>query len=260
MRATLLGTGTSSGIPLIGCECAVCQSSDPRNRRRRTSIHIETDTVHIQVDTPPDFREQALAYQIPRVDAVFFTHAHADHIFGFDDIRRFNTMQKCVIPAYADAATLQDLKRIFDYITTEAIPGFYRPQIDFRTLTTEVQIGDVRIIPLPVTHGPKPTYGFCFEHHDKRLAYVPDCKTIPDATLSLLEGVDVMILDALRHSKHSQHLTHMTVEESVAALQRIGAPQSYLVHLCHDLEHAALDASLPKGIGVSYDGQQIVLT
>jgi len=187
---------------------------------------------------------------------VLFTHAHADHIFGFDDIRRYNTIQKCVIPAYADSATLQDLRRIFDYITTEAIPGFYRPQIDFRTFDGAFNVGNVRIVPLQVEHGPKPTFGFCFECEGKRLGYVPDCKHIPDATMSLLKGVDVMIIDALRHR---QHLTHMTVEESVSALQEIGAAQSYLVHLCHDLDHATLESTLPDRIHVSYDGLEIIL-
>ncbi|MBT3194014.1 MAG: MBL fold metallo-hydrolase, partial [Verrucomicrobia bacterium] len=225
MKATLLGTGTSSGIPIIGCECPVCKSPDPRNRRRRTSLHIETDEIHIQVDTPPDFREQALAYRIPRVDAVLFTHAHADHIFGFDDIRRYNTMQGGVIPAYADAATMQDLNRIFDYISTDKIPGFYRPQIDFRTIAGPFDVGDMHVTPLRVQHGPKPTFGYRFDCDGKRLAYVPDCKVIPPETMALLEGVDVMILDALRHR---QHKTHMTVEESIAALRQIGARQSYL--------------------------------
>ena len=256
MKATLLGTGTSSGIPLIGCECPVCLSDDPHNRRLRTSLHLEVDGVHIQVDTPPDFREQALTHRIPRIDAVLFTHAHADHIFGFDDIRRFNTMQKGVIPAYADGGTLSDLIRIFDYISTDKIPGFYRPQIEFCEVSGAFQVGKVRIVPLPVVHGPKPTFGYSFEAKGKIFAYIPDCKQIPATTLELLTDVDVIILDALRHT---QHKTHMTVEECVEALQQIGAPQSYLVHMCHDLDHETLSASLPDGIDVSYDGLVIEL-
>jgi phosphoribosyl 1,2-cyclic phosphate phosphodiesterase len=256
MKAKLLGTGTSSGVPLIGCDCEVCKSTDPRNRRRRTCLHIESGGFHIQVDTPPDFREQSLDYGINRVDAVLFTHAHADHIFGFDDIRRFNTIQKCVIPAYADASTLKDLTRIFDYISTDNIPGFYRPQIDFITVDGPFEAGGFRITPLPVDHGPKPTFGFLFKADGRSLAYVPDCKLMPDSTLDLIRNVDVMILDALRYT---QHKTHMTIDESVAALQLIGANQSYLVHLCHDTDHTVLDASLPPGINVSYDGMDIML-
>ena len=213
--------------------------------------------MHVQVDTPPDFREQALCYKLARIDAGLFTHSHADHVFGFDDIRRYNTMQGGVIPAYADAATMQDLNRIFDYISTDKIPGFYRPQIDFRTIEGPFELGELLITPLPVVHGPKPTFGFLFESGSNRLAYAPDCKQIPDETLELLKGVDVVILDALRHRDHK---THMTVEESVAMLRQIQARQSYLVHLCHDLDHATLAGALPEGIDVSFDGQVIELS
>ncbi len=207
--------------------------------------------MHLLVDTPPDFREQALAYRLPRVDAVFFTHSHADHIFGFDDIRRYNTMQQQVIPAYAGASTLADLRRVFNYITTEKEPGFYRPQIDYRELDGRVVLGEVTIEPLPVEHGRQPVNGFLFSAGTSRLAYIPDCKRIPDETLALIRGVDVMVLDALRHRPHA---THMTVEESLQSLSQIGAGQSWLIHLCHDLGHQVLEASLPPGINVAYDG------
>lgn len=251
MKVTFLGTGTSSGVPIIGCDCAVCTSSDPRDRRRRTSLYVESDGLHLLVDTPPDFREQALAYRVPRVDAVFFTHSHADHIFGFDDIRRYNTMQQQVIPAYAGEATLQDLKRVFNYITTEREPGYYRPQIEYHPLEGPVQLGGVTVEALPVVHGRQPVNGFLFSTHDVRLAYIPDCKTMPEATLDRIRGVDVMVLDALRHQPHA---THMTVEESLDYLTKIGASRSYLIHLCHDLSHAKLENDLPENVRVAYDG------
>jgi phosphoribosyl 1,2-cyclic phosphate phosphodiesterase len=255
-KATFLGTGTSSGIPIIGCDCAVCTSADPRDRRRRTSLYVEAGGVHLLVDTPPDFREQALAYRLPRVDAVFFTHSHADHIFGFDDIRRYNTMQRQVIPAYAGEGTMQDLRRVFDYISTERLPGFYRPQIDFRQMEGPVRIGEVMVEALPVIHGPRPTCGFLFSCGAVRFAYVPDCKSMPDATLEHIRGVDVMVLDALRHR---QHATHMTLAESLASLERIGAARAYLIHMCHDLAHAELEAALPGGVHVAYDGLVVSL-
>ena len=253
-KATFLGTGTSSGIPIIGCDCAVCTSVDPRDIRRRTSLYVEAGGVHLLVDTPPDFREQALAYKLPRVDAVFFTHSHADHIFGFDDIRRYNTMQRQVIRAYAGKGTMQDLRRVFDYISTESQPGFYRPQIDFRLLEGPVALGGVTVEPLPVVHGPKPTNGFLFACGSVRFAYIPDCKKMPEATLARIRGVDVMVLDALRHR---QHATHMTVAESLDCLARIGARDSYLIHLCHDLAHAELQAALPDGVHVACDGMVV---
>lgn len=251
MKATFLGTGTSSGVPIIGCDCAVCTSADPRDRRRRTSLYVEAGGMHLLVDTPPDFREQALEYKMPRVDAVLFTHSHADHIFGFDDIRRYNTMQRQVIPAYAGEETLQDLQRVFDYITTGQEAGFYRPQIDFRLINGPLQLGPFMIEPLPVVHGAKPVNGFLFQVGYTKLAYVPDCKTMPDETLERIRGVDVMVLDALRHLPHA---THMTVEESLACLDKIGAKQSWLIHLCHELCHAELERDLPPTIRIAYDG------
>ena len=251
MRITFLGTGTSSGIPIIGCDCAVCASTDPRNKRRRTSLYVEAGGQHILVDTPPDFREQALAYRLPRVDAVLFTHAHADHILGFDDIRRYNTMQNAVIPAYGSPTTMQDVRRIFDYIGQEDVPGFYRPRIDFRDIAGPFAIGPVRVEALEVEHGPKPASGFRFACEGRTLAYVPDCHAMPTAVEDAVRGVDVMILDALRHRPHK---THLTVRDSVALLQRIGARRSFIVHMCHDLEHDETRRALPPGLDVSYDG------
>ncbi len=246
-RATFLGTGTSGGVPIIGCDCPVCRSPDPRNRRLRSSLYVEA----VLVDTPPDFREQALRYRLPRVDAVLFTHAHADHVMGFDDIRRFNTMQHGVIPAYGAPETMADVRRIFSYIGTERVPGFYRPQIEFHVRTAPFTIGGLRVTPLSVWHGPDPVHGYRFDAGGRSLAYVPDCSGMPDEAIEAVQGVDVMVLDALRHRPH---LTHLTVEQSVDLLRRIGARQSWLVHMCHDLDHEATEAALPAGVRLSYDG------
>jgi phosphoribosyl 1,2-cyclic phosphate phosphodiesterase len=252
MKAVFLGTGTSNGIPMIGCRCEVCASADPRNRRRRTCLYVEAGGCHVVIDTPPDFREQALAAAIPRVDAVLFTHTHADHVFGFDDIRRFNLLQKEVIPAYASDRSIRDLRRIFDYIDESPDPrGLFRPQIRFERIAEPFRVGPIRIAPLEVLHGDKAVFGFRIEADGRSLGYAPDCSRMPEDALERFRGVDVMILDALRHRPH---LTHFTVAESVTALQRIGAERSYLIHMCHDLDHETTRRALPPGIDVSYDG------
>jgi phosphoribosyl 1,2-cyclic phosphate phosphodiesterase len=254
MKILFLGTGTSSGVPLIRCDCAVCKSADPRNRRRRTSLYIRGGGVHVVVDTPPDFREQALAYDLPRVDAVLFTHSHADHVFGLDDVRRFNTVQEEMIPAYGDPATIADLRRIFDYIGTAPQLGLYRPLIDFRSVAEPFAVGGLRITPLPVRHDGKPTFGYMVQEGERRIGYVPDCAGMDDGIVAALRGADVMILDALRHRPHR---THLTVEESVGLLRKIRAERSYLVHLAHDLDHVATEAALPPNIRLSYDGLEL---
>ncbi|OGV63531.1 MAG: hypothetical protein A2498_07055 [Lentisphaerae bacterium RIFOXYC12_FULL_60_16] len=252
MKLLFLGTGTSVGVPVIGCDCPVCVSPDPRNRRLRSSLYVEAGGTALVVDTGPDFREQMLRHHIRRLDAVCFTHSHADHVFGFDDIRRFNTIQDAIIPAYAVPGTMDDLMRIFDYVHRgDPVPGVYRPRIDFRVIREPFQVGAIRVTACPVDHGPKPTVGYRFEAGGRRVGYFPDCLRMDAATVRQLQGLDIMILDALRHRPHS---THLTVADSVALLQSIGARQSYLVHLCHELDHAATQTGLPPGIDVSHDG------
>jgi len=256
-RLVFLGTGTSVGIPMIGCDCAVCRSGDPRNHRRRTSLYLAAAGRHVVVDTPPDFREQVLAYGVPRVDAVLFTHSHADHLFGFDDIRRFNTIQDSIIPAYGHPDTMADVRRVFNYIGDRRNrEGLMRPLVTFHDVEEPFNLGDLRVQPLPVEHGERATYGYLFETGRCRVAFVPDCHAMVESVVERLRGVDIMILDALRHRPHP---THLTVAQSLELLGRIGAGEAYLVHMCHDLDHAATSAILPAGVHVSYDGLTLSL-
>ncbi len=256
IELTFLGTGTSVGIPMIGCHCPVCMSDDPHNTRRRTCLYVKTETTAFVIDTPPDFRQQVLDAGIEWIDAVAFTHAHADHIFGFDDIRRFNTLKGGVIPAYGDAETLAEVQRVFNYIGNRPSPsGLYRPLVDFIAVTGRFQVGDSFLTPLDVRHGRKMT-GYLVEHDGIRIGYVPDCHAMPDATVKKVAGCDVMILDALRYKPHPSHIC---VEESLALLEKIGAKTSYLIHLCHDLDHSELEAQMPPTVRVSYDGLTIRL-
>jgi len=242
---------------VIGCDCAICRSPDLRNRRRRSSLYIEAGGFNIVIDTSLDFREQVLEYRVRRIDAVLITHSHADHIFGLDDIRRFNTIQGESIPVYGTTGTIADLKRIFSYVD-QAVPepGVYRPQIKFLEKKGRFTVGPVTVDSLPVLHGKTETCGYRLEWDGRTLGYVPDCKVMPDSTIGAFKGIDVMILDGLRHRDHP---THLSVESSLNLLARIGAKRSYLTHICHDLDHEETQESLPKTIFLSCDGMTLQL-
>ena len=264
MELLFMGTGTSVGVPMIGCDCAVCHSADPRNRRRRSCLLVSVGDMRVVVDTPQDFREQALEYNLRRLDAVLISHCHADHVFGFDDVRRFNTLQdNAVIPAYAVPPTIADMKRIFDYIATTPVKGLFRPLIDFREVTGPFDVAPIRgggeplhVIPLPVKHGTGAMTGFRLEAEGHAVGYISDCLEIPPETMELLHGLDVMVLDALRYREHA---THLTVDASLALLKRIGAKRSFMTHICHDIDHATLAAALPEGFAPAYDGLRVTL-
>jgi phosphoribosyl 1,2-cyclic phosphate phosphodiesterase len=264
IRVTVLGSGTSHGVPAIGCNCEVCRSSDPRDRRSRPSILIEIAPgpqgpaeVHqpfasavrsILVDTSTDLRTQALASDIRRVDAILFTHAHADHVFGIDDVRRFNQMQKTAIPCFADAETVASLRRMFAYIfEPPRQTGGGLPQLLLFPLAGAFSLGGVEIVPIPLFHGVLPVLGFRLGS----FAYLTDCNRIPDESFRLLDGVRTLIIDALRQRPHS---THFSVSEASAAASRIGAERTFFTHISHDLGHAATNASLPAGVELAYDG------
>jgi phosphoribosyl 1,2-cyclic phosphate phosphodiesterase len=260
LRVTVLGSGTSHGVPAIGCDCAVCHSTDPRDHRMRPSILIEIRSGpqeppafsaavrSILVDTSTDLRMQALTYDVRRVDAILFTHSHADHVFGLDDVRRYNQIQKTAIPCYADAETVDSLRRMFAYVfEPPRQQGGGIPQLTLFRIAGPWMLGGVEIVPVPLFHGRLPVLGFRIGS----FAYLTDCNRIPDESWPLLQGVRTVIIDALRHRPHS---THFSVGEAVDVVARLGAERAYFTHICHDLPHAETCAQLPAGVELAYDG------
>ncbi len=252
MKITFLGTGTSHGIPVIGCTCPVCVSTDPRNKRLRSSLLVEADGLHIVIDTSCDFRQQALRFGLDRIDAVLYTHHHADHIFGFDDLRRYGQMYEAPIPAYGSPDTLNHLAAIFAYAFQTPPEGTTRPRVDLHPVEGPFNLDRINIDPLRVLHGAAHIYGYVLTHEDKRIGYFPDCSGIPNATLERLQDLDMMILDTLRHRPHP---THFNLDQGRRALQAISAKRSYITHLCHDLDHETTEMLLhPDSIRLAYDG------
>lgn len=251
LTITVLGSGTSHGVPMIACDCTVCRSDDPRDRRTRPSIRIEYDRVSLLVDTSPELRLQCLANDVRRVDAVLYTHHHIDHIAGLDDLRRFNWVQEQVLPCYGQAATLARLRSMFAYVFDgdEEYPSA-KPRLTLHEIEGPFEIGECRITPIPLLHGRLPVLGFRVGN----FAYCTDVSTIPDDSWPLLEGLDVLILDALRKRPHP---THFNLEQAVDHARRIGARQTYFTHIAHELPHAETNRELPSGIELSHDGQRI---
>lgn len=248
MKITLLGTGTSHGVPMIGCDCEVCCSSDPHDHRMRTSAVISFDGRSILIDTSPELRLQALRFNVRQVDAIFYTHAHADHIAGLDDVRRWNWMQQQIISAYGNLDTIQRLKKMFGY--AQADPDnllLFRPCLDFKVVDGPFELFGKQVIPIELMHGVEGILGYRLDS----FAYCTDVSAIPELSWPLLEGVEVLVLDALRHREHP---THFSVPEALAAASRIGARQTYLTHIAHDLAHTATNASLPPEVQLAYDG------
>lgn len=253
-RVTFLGTGTSHGVPMIGCRCAVCRSDDPRDRRLRPSIHVAVDGgPAVLVDTATDLRQQALANDITRVDAVLFTHSHADHVMGLDELRRFNVLGRRRLPVYADGRTAAELRRIFSYaFAPPQAQGGGVPELALTEIDGPFEVEGLAVQPVPILHGPQPILGF----RVGGFAYLTDCNQVPEASMAMLAGLDVLVLDALRHRPHP---THFTLAEAVEVAGRIGARQTFFTHVCHDLPHAATCAALPAGMALAFDGQVVDL-
>jgi len=259
VRITVLGSGTSHGVPMIGCRCPVCTSADPRNRRTRTSALVRLAARTLLIDTTPELRLQALAAGIEHVDAVVHTHAHADHIMGFDDLRRFAELQGRPLPVFASPATLADLWRIFDYSLTDAGCGVFGvPIVAWHAWTGPAVLDGHRLTPVPLAHGAGRATGVRIDSPGgASLAWCPDCSAVPRESEDLLRGLDVLFLDALRHRPHP---THFTVAEAVATVRRLAPRRAWFIHMTHDLDHEATERALPQapevpgGLRLAYDG------
>ena len=247
-----LGSGTSVGVPMIGCTCATCTSADPRDRRTRASVVVSYgfDT-NVLVDASPELRLQCVANQVDAIDAVVVTHAHADHIMGMDDLRRFNALKKGPLDVWTDAPTHAAVERCFGYcFNSEKESGVFRPNLIDRRIDGPFKIGDETWTPLPILHGNAPILGF----RVGGLAYMTDASAIPDATWPLLEGVDTLVVDALQPTKHP---THFTIGEALDVVARVRPRQAFFTHMSHNVLHAAVAQTLPPHVQLAYDGLRI---
>lgn len=237
------------GVPTLGCHCAVCESKDPHDQRTRPSVLLACGGRNVVIDTTPDFRYQAMRAHIDRLDAVIYTHGHADHVMGLDDIRPFNLKQRGAVPIYAAEETLAILRRQFSYIFDEAQPGSTVPLIELHAINGPFDLFGAHIVPIPAMHGIQPVLGFRFG----QAAYLTDFSRVPESSKELLRGLNDFILDALRYAPHP---THSNVEQSLALVEELKPKRAWFTHICHDLGHVDANARLPENVRLAYDGLQ----
>jgi phosphoribosyl 1,2-cyclic phosphate phosphodiesterase len=252
MRVTFLGTGTSTGVPTLACHCRVCDSSDSHDRRTRPSVMLEFDGRVVVIDTTPDFRQQAMREGMERLDAVLFTHDHVDHVLGLDDVRVFYFRQQVPIPIFADSRSMESIRRIFTYIFEQKYPYGGLAKLDPHLIDGPFELWGERVVPLPVFHGNLPVLGFRI----RDFAYITDFSAIPEETLALLAGLDVLVLDALRHKPHP---THSTVENSLSLVERLKPRRAFFTHIAHELAHTETNAALPAHVRLAHDGLKLEL-
>ncbi|MBV9864923.1 MAG: MBL fold metallo-hydrolase [Abitibacteriaceae bacterium] len=265
MKLTFLGTGTSYGVPYIGCDCPVCRSKDPRNKRLRCSILVEagplegenhpTPRTRLLVDTTPDLRQQLLRANVANLTAVLWTHAHNDHIIGLDDIRPLCD-RTGYIDGYGSADTLAHLKKVFEYIFEQGRDHGGFPRMTEHPIAPRqtLPLGDIHAKPIPILHGRREIFAYKFMSGGRTLVYATDCSAIPDASWSLMQNADVLVLDALRRKEHP---THFSVDQAVHAVSRLRPGRAFFTHIAHDLDHVATNAGLPEGVELAYDGLSI---
>lgn len=253
LTLTLLGTGTSHGVPAIGCSCPVCTSRDPKNQRFRCSLLIQYDGRNVVIDTATEFRLQALRAGITRLDAILFTHSHADHISGLDDVRSFSERQKVAVPCYGNSECLDQLRRRFDYIFTETQIGGGKPKLELIPTNGPFDLFGLEIVPVPVFHGQLQVLGFRFGP----AAYVTDCNLVPAYSMDVLMGLELLVLDALRWRPHS---THFNIEQALDVVAQLRPRMAYFTHITHDLDHSATNSLLPPNVELAYDGLTLRLS
>lgn len=254
LRVTFLGTGTSQGVPCLGCGCAVCTSADPRDKRTRCSVYVETPESCWVIDTGADFRSQCLREGVRRVNAAVYTHAHTDHIMGFDDLRPFGA---CVpsFPVYGSSSTLESLAQAFSFAfqTERRFPGYLYPEA--REVSEPFFLGETEVIPLELPHGMTTSLGYLLRRGGESLfAYLTDCKSVPEGVIERVAGVNHLVVDALRDREHP---THMNVADALGVIEKVRPRAAWLTHLCHELGHAALESRLPGGVRVAFDGLKL---
>lgn len=253
LTIVVLGSGTSVGVPTIGCRCEVCTSDDPRDNRLRPSVLVRYSGRNILIDATPDFRQQALRAGMERLDAVSFTHAHADHIMGLDDVRPFNFHQKGAIPIYGSPETIETIRRVFEYVFAGYEAESSIPRLEPHLLDGQpFELFGLEFTPVLLRHGRSSVYGFRFG----AAAYLTDHSEIPEESMGKLRGLDVLFLDALRHQPHP---THTTVERALAHVEELAPRRAFFTHICHDLPHARTESALPPHVRLAYDGLEITV-